>query len=139
MKKIGVMMLVLAGLLATATMADAPAFQPVGTTLQLMRAMVIPSSDAIFAVPGQAPKDDKEWAGVQNSALILAESGNLLMMNGRAKDGGEWMKDAKALVYAGNAAFKAANAKDVNKLTDIGDDILTACETCHKKYKPDNQ
>jgi cytochrome c553 len=126
-------------LLASATMAEAPVYQPVGTTLQLMRAMVIPSSDVIFAVPGQAPKDDKEWASVQNSALMLAESGNLLMMTGRAKDNGEWIKDSKALVDAGAAAFKAANAKDVNKLTDLGDDIVTACETCHKKYKPDSQ
>jgi hypothetical protein len=31
-------------------------------------------------------------------------------------DNGEWMTDAKALVDAGSAAFKAANAKDV-KLT----------------------
>ena len=61
------------------------------------------------------------------------------MMAGRARDSEEWMKDAKALVDAGTVAFKAANAKDVNKLTDVGDDILTACETCHKKYKPDNR
>lgn len=135
MRTIAVMIL----LLASATMAEAPVYQPVGTTLQLMRAMVIPSSDVIFAVPGQAPKDDKEWASVQNSALMLAESGNLLMMAGRAKDNGEWIKDSKALVDAGAAAFKAANAKDVNKLTDLGDDIITACETCHKKYKPDSQ
>jgi cytochrome c553 len=123
-------------LLASAAMAQAPTFQPVGTTLQLMKAMVIPSSDVIFSIPNQAPKDDKEWAAVQNSALILAESGNLLMMAGRSKDNGEWMKDSKALVDAGTAAFKAANAKDVSKLTDVGDDILTTCETCHNKYKP---
>jgi cytochrome c553 len=132
MRTIGMMILLLAG----AAMAQAPTFQPVGTTLQLMKAIVIPSSDVIFNVPNQAPKDDKEWAAVQNSALLLAESGNLLMMAGRSKDNGEWMKDSKALVDAGAAAFKAANAKDVNKLTDVGDDILTACETCHNKYKP---
>jgi cytochrome c553 len=135
MRTIGVMIL----LLASAAMAQAPTFQPVGTTLQVMRSMVIPSSDVIFNIPSQAPNDDKEWAAVQNSALILAESGNLLMMAGRIKDNREWMKDSKALVDAGAAAFKAANAKDVNKLGDVGDDILTACETCHKKYKPDSQ
>lgn len=133
MRTIGVMIL----LLATAAMAQAPTYQPVGTTLQIMKAMVIPSSDVIFNIPSQAPKDDKEWAAVQNSALILAESGNLLMMAGRSKDNGEWMKDSKVLVDAGAAAFKAANAKDVNKLTDVGDDILNSCETCHKKYKPE--
>ncbi len=135
MRTIGVVIF----LMASAAMAQAPTFQPVGTTLQIMRAMVIPSSDVIFNIPGQTPKDDKEWAGVQNSALTLAESGNLLMMAGRSRDNGEWMKDSRALVDAGAAAFKAANAKDLNKLGDVGDDILTACETCHKKYKPDTQ
>ena len=133
MRTIGVMIL----LLASTAMAQAPTFQPVGTTLQLMKGIVIPSSDVIFKIPSEAPKDDKEWAAVQNSALMLAESGNLLMMAGRSKDNGEWMKDSRALVDAGTAAFKAANAKDVNKLTDLGDDILTACETCHTKYKPE--
>ena len=46
----------------------------------------------------------------------LAESGNLLMMRGRARDQGEWMKDAKALVDVGAAAYKAAKAKDANAL-----------------------
>lgn len=132
MRKVGVIVL----FLAAVAMAQAPTFQPVGTTLQVMRAVVIPSSDVIFKLPSETPKDDKEWAVVQNNALILAESGNLLMMKGRSKDDGEWNKDAQLLVTAGAAAFKAANAKDADKLLDIGDDILTACETCHKKYKP---
>jgi cytochrome c553 len=132
MRTIGVMILLLAG----AAMAQAPTFQPVGTTLQLMKAMVIPSSDALFKIATEAPKNDKEWTAVQNNALLLAESGNLLMIAGRAKDNAEWMKDSKALVDAGAAAFKAANAKDVNKLNNISDEILTACETCHNKYKP---
>lgn len=132
MRTLGVMILVL----ASAAIADAPTFQPVGTTLQLMKGIVIPSSNVIFNIASQAPKDDEEWANVQNHALVLAEAGNLLMMTGRAKDNGEWMKDAKALVDAGSAAFKAANARDVDKLNSVGDDILTACETCHNKYKP---
>ncbi len=132
MRTIGVMIL----LMASASMAQAPTFQPVGTVLQLMKAIVIPSSDVIFKIPSEAPKDDKGWAVVQNNALMLAESGNLLMMAGRSKDNDEWMKDARGLVVAGTAAFQAANAKDVNKLSDVSDDILTACETCHTKYKP---
>jgi cytochrome c553 len=133
MRTIGIMILVLVG----TALAQAPTFQPVGTTLQLMRAMVIPTSDAIFKISNEAPKNDSEWATIQNSALMLAESGNLLMIAGRAKDKDEWMKDAKALVDAGAAAFKAANAKDANALNDISDQILTTCETCHQKYKPE--
>jgi cytochrome c5 len=101
-----------------------------------MLGIVAPASDVLFAVPNHAPQTDKEWATVQNSALTLAEAGNLLMMPGRTKDNGDWMKYAKALVDTGSAAFQAANAKDAKALGDIGDKIDDTCETCHAKYLP---
>ena len=123
-------------MLAKASSAQAPGFEPVGTIHQVMAGMVAPASDVIFAVPNHAPKDDKEWTSVQNSALILAEAGNLLMIPGRAKDSGDWMKFAKALRDAGSEAFKAANAKDAKALETIGDKVDDTCETCHAKYIP---
>jgi hypothetical protein len=132
LQTIGLMVLFLAG----AAAAQAPTFQPVGSVRQLMLGIVAPTSDVIFKVPNNAPKNDQEWTTVQNSALILAETGNLLMLPGRAKDRGEWMKNAKALVDAGSAAFKAANAKNANALSDIGDKIDETCESCHAKYLP---
>jgi hypothetical protein len=122
---------------ATAAMAQAPTYQPVGTVRQVMLGIVKPTSDIIFKVAGEAPKDDNEWAAVQNSALMLAETGNLLLLPGRAKDtNGVWRKNAKALIAAGTQAFKAANAKDANALTDIGDKIDETCEGCHAQYLP---
>jgi hypothetical protein len=122
--------------LAEAGSAQAPGFQPVGTVHQIMVGIVAPASDVVFKVPTAAPKDDKEWANVQNSALTLAEAGNLLMIPGRAKDKGEWMKNAKALVDAGSEAFKAANAKNVKAVSDSGDKLDETCENCHAKYLP---
>jgi hypothetical protein len=130
MRTIAIMFLFLAG---TAT-ADAPTFEPVGNILQLMIAIITPSSDVVFKASANVPKDDKEWAIVQNNALILAESGNLLMLPGRAKDGGDWIKDSRALVDAGTAAWKAANAKNIDDVTVVGDQILAACKACHQKY-----
>ena len=129
---IGLMVFFLAG----STVAQAPTFQPVGSVRQIMLGIVTPNSDVIFKVPNEAPKNDKEWATVQNSALTLAEAGNLLMLPGRAKDKEEWIKQARALVAAGSAAFKAANEKDAKALTDIGDKIYETCEACHAKYLP---
>ena len=123
-------------LLARAGSAQAPGFQPVGTVHEIMVGIVAPASDIIFAVPNRAPKNEKDWASVQSSALTLAEVGNLLMIPGRAKDSGDWMKYAKALVETGSEAFKAANAKDAKALEGIGDKIDDTCETCHAKYLP---
>src|ERR1700722_5935424 len=89
-------------MLAEAGSAQAPGLQPVGTVHQIMVGIVAPASDVVFKVATAGPKDDKEWAAVQNSALTLAEAGNLLMIPGRAKDKGEWMKNAKALLDAGS-------------------------------------
>jgi cytochrome c553 len=122
--------------LAGAVMAQAPTFEPVGSIHQLMLGIIVPASNAIFRVPNESPKDDKEWAAVQNSALILAESGNLLMIDGRAKDQTEWIKYSRALVDAGATAFQAANAKDADALTAVGDRILATCSNCHQKYEP---
>jgi hypothetical protein len=122
--------------MAAVTMAQAPGFQPVGTVRQIMLGIVAPTSDVIFKVPSQAPKDDKEWKTVQDSALMLAETGNLLLIPGRAKDQGDWTKFSKSLIEQGSKAFKAANAKDAKSLEDIGNDIDDVCETCHAKYLP---
>ena len=122
--------------MAAATMAQAPAYQPVGTVRQVMLDIVAPTSDVIFKVPSQAPKDDKEWKTVQDSALMLAETGNLLLLPGRATDNNDWTKFAKALIAQGSKAFKAANAKDAKSLEDIGNDVDQVCEDCHAKYLP---
>jgi hypothetical protein len=111
-------------------------FKPVGTVLQIMNAVVIPSSNVVWNVPAAAPKSDEDWANVRNSSLALAESGNLLMIGDRAKDQDEWMKASQTLVDAGTAAFRAAEAKDVDGMTAAGDQIYNACEGCHMKYLP---
>jgi hypothetical protein len=73
---------------------------------------------------------------VRRSAITLAESGNMLMLRGRARDQGDWMKDAKLLVDVGNAAYKAAQAKDGNALAALAGALDASCTTCHKQYRP---
>ncbi len=125
-------------LLAGVMMAqDTESVQPVGTMSELMVSMVYPAANDIFLfISRGAPKDDKEWAAVQQSAVRLGESGNLLMMRGHALNQGDWMKDAKLLVDAGAAAYKAARAKDMNALVALNDSLNAACTTCHKQYRP---
>jgi hypothetical protein len=123
-------------LFAGAAMAQAPTFQPVGTVRQVMLGIVKPTSDVVFKFQFDPPKNAEEWAALQNNALNLAEAGNLLLLPGRAKDKGEWTKNAKALVETGSQAFKAANAKDSKALEEIGNKIDDTCEACHAIYLP---
>jgi hypothetical protein len=123
-------------LFAGAVMAQAPTFQPVGTVRQVMLGIVKPTSDVVFKFQFDPPKADEDWATLQNNALNLAEAGNLLLLPGRAKDKGEWTKNAKALIDTSSQAFKAANAKDAKALEQDGDKIDEVCEACHAIYLP---
>ena len=80
------------------------------------------------------PKNDEEWAEVRNSAIIVTEAANLLMMSPRAKDGDEWMKRSQEMMDTGLAAWKAADAKNVDQLFTVGGDLYEACSHCHQAY-----
>lgn len=118
------------GLAAEAT------FQPVGSMSQLMTAVIYPASDAIFYVDRQPPRNEVEWNALAGQALVVAESGNLLMLPGRARSEPNWAADSKLLVEAGAAAYKAALARDLDGVRAVNDKLYTACVTCHNEFRP---
>ena len=98
--------------------------------------IIYPASDAIFYVTTREPKTEAEWVDLQGKALAVAESANLLMMPGRARDQDRWMQDATLMLDAGRAAFRAAKAKDVAALDALNDQLYTSCTSCHQHYRP---
>ena len=104
---------------------------------QLMVDLIHPASnDILLFINRGSSTDEKEWAVVRRSAVTLAESANLLMARGRARDQGDWMKDAKGLADVGTAAYKAAQAKDAKALAALAEALDASCTACHKQYRP---
>ena len=122
-------------LLLPAVAAQQSGIKPIASIRQLHDAMITPASDAIFNVGVAAPRNDQEWLAVQNAAVTLTESGNLLMLGSRARDRGRWMRMSRSMVDAGALALKAAEARNLNALMDACDRIVLACETCHEPYR----
>ena len=118
------------------TSVPASNFQNIGTISQLMGQIIYPTSNDIFYIARNPPQTDYEWSLIGRSALTLAESGNLLMLPGRARDEDKWIKDSKLLVDVGAAAYKAAQAKDLDAVLALNDQLNTACVTCHQDYRP---
>ena len=114
--------------------AEETPFKLVASVGQLMTAITIPASDVIFIAASETPKTDESWQTVQNSALALAESGNLLMLPGRAKDNKEWTAQSQAMIDAAMVAFKAAESRNADQLSAAEGAIYKTCEGCHKKY-----
>ena len=125
--------------LTGAAMIQVPAAEPptriVGTMSDLMVKMIYPTSDAVFYIKTRTPKTDEEWGELQAKTLTLAEAANLLMMPGRARDQGRWISDAKLMLDAGAAAYKAAKAKDISALVALNDDLYQSCVVCHQHYR----
>ena len=132
-----ILLLVLAVALAAPAVlvAQGHTITAVATVRQLCQGMITTSSDALFNVGREAPADDADWLAVQTNAIMLAESGNLLMIGSRARDTEDWMTMSQALVDAGVAALEAVEARDVDGVLAAGDLIIVACETCHVPYR----
>ena len=106
----------------------------VATIHELMHAMTDPGSRALWDVAVKAPENDKDWETLQNAAVLVTESANLMMAPGRIRDRGIWMKTSVLLARTGRDSLKAARAKDLDKLTEAGNDMVESCDACHVKY-----
>lgn len=142
-----VLALVVLGCALSACRAQSPAappFRPVASTKQLMQAIVDPSADVVWGAVGTimtlkgttelAPSTDDEWATVQNSAIALAESGNLLMMPSRAGGNDEWIRLSQQLVDLSAKTSKAAEARNSAAVFDLGAEIYDVCTNCHRQF-----
>ncbi|HLG60204.1 MAG TPA: hypothetical protein VI485_32985 [Vicinamibacterales bacterium] len=105
------------------------------------------------------PKTDDDWAKVRSGTITLLEASNLLMIPGRQvakpgekseapgvelepsemealinKDRAGWNMRAKHLHDVAADVMKVIDAKDTQKLFDIGEEVDRACENCHRQY-----
>ena len=106
---------------------------PVATVKDVMLGLTIPNSDFIWGVE-EEPVDDGGWDAIRLNAVMLAESANLLIAPGRARDGDVWASEARALIAAAGVTVSAVDAKDFDGVIDSGEAIYNTCETCHATY-----
>ena len=125
----------LAAALAQAA-SSRPPMRNIGTMSDLMVKIIYPASDALFYIESRTPKTDAEWTVVEGQALMVAESANLLMLPGRARDQKQWMVDAKLMLDAGAEAYAAAKKKDAAAIAALSDRLVESCTQCHKNYRP---
>ena len=143
--------------------APAPAAKAYGSLAQVMRAIPFPSSNIIFDTqttdPGAPPKKAGEpgkagatsvysnvysgWQAVEQSAMAISETANLIMIPGRLCENGkpvpldrdDFKKYAQGLADAGQAAYKAAQSKNLDAMVEVSGTISDACAACHMVYR----
>jgi hypothetical protein len=85
----------------------------------------------------RSPRTEAEWKKVEDGAATVVLASNALMVDGYAREPvADWRRYA---AHVGDVALKAkAAAEQKNKgvMMDIGSELDTACEACHKQFAP---
>ena len=129
---------------------------------QLMRGALYPAANVVFSaqvdnpgdvklIPGHDPSMSTDpltstfggWLAVENAALALAESANLLTIPGRTCSNGvpvpvkdpAWATFVQELRDASMKSSKAAQAKDQDKMIEISETLSASCADCHRKWR----
>ena len=80
------------------------------------------------------PSTQEGWDDVRNSATVVAEAGNLLMMPGLGVDALGWQDYSVGLIDAAVSAREAAINRDADALFEAGGQIYNVCRACHNRY-----
>ena len=80
------------------------------------------------------PQTHEEWEAVVDAAYVLAESGNLLLMEDRAQGRGHWIAMSRSMIEVGGRAVDAAVAEDPQAVFDMGAELYFVCVGCHTVY-----
>ena len=127
--------------------AEAPTGPPLDTShtvQELMAGMIDPAADVLWDAVGTIldedgehywePVTDEDWIAVQAAAMTLQESSNLLMLGDRPHDQDGWMQHAQEMADAAAVALEAAEARDADRVFDLGEMVYNSCNSCHNLY-----
>ncbi len=157
---VAVVAVLCAGFLMAQSSPPPKAIAPAANLNQLMRGLFFPNSNTVFFTQRYDPAEVKRadepsgstdpltgvfggWEAVENSALTLADSADLLMTPGRKCSNGryvpvanaDWAQLVNGLRDASMVSYKAALTKDRDKLIMASEVLATSCSNCHNKYR----
>jgi hypothetical protein len=143
----------------TAPQEKAPAPRVQADLDQVMRGILFPNANVVFFAQNNDPASVKPtsqpssstdpltsvyggWLAIENSALALAESANLLTIPRICSNGKQapvtnpdWIKFVEGLRDAGVVAYQAAQSKNTDKMLDAADQVGTSCLNCHDRFR----
>lgn len=134
----------LIALVACSAPADEDRYTAVADMPELMAHVLEPNAQVYWRAVGWIidsegehelrPESEEDWLAVENAAFVVAEAGNLLMMDGRALDDGPWMTMSQALIDIGRRAVEVAEQRDEQAVFDVGAEMYFVCTQCHATY-----
>ena len=80
------------------------------------------------------PTTDEGWFRVIHSAVVIMETGNLLLTPNKRQDDQDWVELSKGLITVGEQIKQSALDRDGKRLFDLGGHLYNVCVACHQNY-----
>jgi hypothetical protein len=150
---LGIASLLLAGLIVVTGLAAPPRrtperlpaptpgfeakFEAVAETNLLMRGLTQPNFRALQKhLQGKGPADADTWAFARGQALLIAETGNLLMLRPPRNGGRDvWMRRATDLRQSASTLARQLANRDLPHSRTALADLATRCNNCHQAFR----
>ena len=114
----------------------APKLVSVAETKLIMEGMTLPNYRGIAQHTDKKPADVETWAFVRGQALLVAESGNLLMLRPPKNQGQDaWMRNAADLRETGTELARQSAARDYDKTRAALGELTNTCNRCHQTFQ----
>ncbi|HBI46723.1 MAG TPA: hypothetical protein DDY78_28295 [Planctomycetales bacterium] len=113
-----------------------PKFDPVAETSLLMDGLNQANYRSLEKLLKQKPADADTWSFVRGQSLLIAETGNLLLLRPPRSGGADaWNQDAMDLrVAAASLARKAGDRDYEGSVAGLGK-VASVCNRCHETFR----
>jgi cytochrome c553 len=114
-----------------------PRFEAVAETKLLMEALAHSNYRGLEGLLKKEPTDPEGWAFARGQALLIAETGNLLLLRPPKTPEGQdaWFQHATQLRQAAAALGRNASAQDYARSRSGLADVAEACNRCHRTFR----
>jgi hypothetical protein len=111
--------------------------EPVADTKLIMEGLASANLRGLGKLLADKPADAEAWGFARGQALLIAETGNLLLLRPPRSSGSEelWMKHALELRDAGSTLGRAAAAKDYARSRAGLAGVANTCNRCHQAFR----
>ncbi len=133
----GAMFLVVVAPAATQNKAPArPKLEPVADTRLVMEGLASANFKGIERLLREKPADVESWTFIRGQALLIGETGNLLMLRPPKNNGQDaWMDRSAELREAATTLARAAAARDFDKSQRGLVGVANVCNRCHQSFR----
>lgn len=113
-----------------------PRPEAVAETRLLMDGLAQPNYQGLERSLAQKPADAEAWAFARGQALLLAETGNLLMLRPPRSEGRDvWMERAADLRAVAVKVARSASSRDYDQARSQLPSVAMMCNRCHRAFR----